>query len=162
VLGSVIEPYVVERFIAGLGGMRAEGVVLADDLRTAEQQLERAQRELDAYISAVSAADVGPEAFAAGARERRQAVEEAQRAHDEAREKAGLADLPLAADLEADWPTLTLAEQNALLRAGLDAVVVERGRVPINQRTTIWWKGEAPEGVVRGRGSFMRSRRAAV
>jgi site-specific DNA recombinase len=157
VLGSVIEPYVVERFFAGLRGMRAEGTAITEELRTAEETLARAVRELDTYLSAVSAADVGAEAFAAGARQRREAVNRAEEGLERVRERAGIADLPLAADLEAEWPTMDVTDERALLQAGFDAVVVERGRMPIEERTQVYWRGTVPAGVVRGRGSLLRA-----
>ena len=152
VLGTVIEPFVLDEFLLGLRSLRAEGVPMADDLHAAEADLDRAQRELATYVAAVSAADVGAEAFAAGARQRREAVDLAHRTLDQVRERAGLADLPQAVEFEADWPTLATADRNALLRAGLDAVVIERGRVPIQDRAKVYWRGQAPADLLRGRG----------
>ncbi|HWK28177.1 MAG TPA: recombinase family protein [Solirubrobacter sp.] len=152
VLGTVVEPFVLDHFMRGLRGMRAEGVAVAEDLKATEAALTTARRELDTYIAAVSAADVGAVAFANGARQRREAVERAQTALNEARERAGLADLPLAADLEADWPNLTTQQRNKLLRAGLDAVMIGRGRVPIAERATVYWRGECPPERMKGRG----------
>ena len=36
VLGNVIEPFVIEEFFAGVGGMRAEASTLTEELRKAE------------------------------------------------------------------------------------------------------------------------------
>lgn len=152
VLGSVIEPHVVETFFAGLRGMRAEGTTLTEELRTAEATFDTAARELDAYVTAVSAADVGAEVFAAGARQRREAIDAAERELEEIRDRAGLADLPLASDLDVDWPTMDVHDQRALLQAGLDAVVIERGRLPISERARVYWRGQAPAESLRGRG----------
>jgi site-specific DNA recombinase len=153
VLGSVIEPYVVEQFMAGLGGMRAEGVAMHKELREAETALERAERELAAYLAAVSADDVGAQAFGDGARQRRQAVDHARATLDRIREKAGIGDLPLAADLEQTWGGMTVDDRRSLLQAGLDAVVIDRGRAPIDKRATVYWRGEAPADLdLRGRG----------
>lgn len=153
VLGSVIEPFVIDTFINGMRGMRAEGTAMADDLVAAERTLAAAEAELAAYLGAVSAADVGATAFAAGARQRREAADLARETCERARERAGLADLPLAADLEASWPDLGVADRNRLLRGGLDAVVLSRGRKPIEDRAVVFWKGEAPAEFLRGRGS---------
>ncbi len=152
VLGNVIEPHVVGTFFDGLKGMRAEGVAMADDLRAAEETVKRAEREMTTYLAAVSAADIGAEAFAAGARQRRESVEEAHATFEEARVRAGLADLPLTADLEAEWPDLDVPDRNRLLRAGFDAVVLSRGRVPIGERARVYWRGEAPPEAMCGRG----------
>lgn len=142
VLGRVIEPWVVDRFFAGLGGMRAEGSVLTNELEAAEVTLARAEQELATYLAAVSAEDVGADAFREGARQRREQIDRAGQDLDEARERAGLADLPLAADLAGDWPDLDVAERGQLLRAGLDAVILRRGRVPIGERAEVVWRGE--------------------
>ena len=142
VLGRVVEPWVVERFFAGIRGMRAEGTALSHELGAAEAALARAEKELAAYLAAVSADEVGVEAFGDGARQRREQADRAQDALDEARERAGFADLPLSADLEADWPDLDLVERRQLLRAGLDAVILKRGRVGIAERAEVVWRGQ--------------------
>ena len=49
VLGSVVEPFVVERFFDGLGDVLAEAVRSSADLRDLEQQVEQANAELVAY-----------------------------------------------------------------------------------------------------------------
>jgi DNA invertase Pin-like site-specific DNA recombinase len=153
VLGSVIEPYVVRTFMDGLRGMKAEGTVLADDLREAEEALELAQQELSAFLIGVKAADLGGEVFAEAARQRQDAVEKARAAVMTARERAGVADLPLAADLAADWPNLDTADRNRLLRAAFDAVALRTGRgIPITERASIYWRGDVPEGFLKGRG----------
>lgn len=144
VLGRVIEPYVTAVFVEWLSGMRAEGVALVQDVGHADAALDRAQREFDTFMVATSAAELGADAYAAGARQRADNVNAAREALEQARDRAGLADLPTAVEFERDWPTLTVGEQNELLRTGLDAVVIERGRVPIQQRTTVYWRGEAP------------------
>lgn len=142
VLGRVIEPYVVGAFFDGIGGMRAEGSALTAELEAAEAALARAEQELTAYLGAVSADDVGAEAFREGARQRRDRADAAREALDQARGRAGVAELPLRADLEAEWPKLDVGEQGDLLRAGLDRVTLRRGRVPISERAQLVWRGE--------------------
>ena len=149
VLGSVIEPFVVDTFVARLLGARAQGVGLSVELQEAERAMLRAEAELAAYLAAVSAADVGDDAFRAAARQRHEVVESARADYEQIRAKAGLADLPLAADLEADWPNLSIADQNALLRTAFDAVVLGKGRVPIEERARIYWRGEAPPELLK-------------
>jgi site-specific DNA recombinase len=105
----------------------------------ARARLERAERELEAYLVAVTAADVGPTAFAAGARERRKAVDDAEAAlrDEQGRQPA----LPAAATGADFWADLDAHERNALLRSLLAAVVVRpvgRGHVvPIAERARI-------------------------
>ena len=132
--------------------MRAEGTAITADLESAEATLDRARRELDAYLAAVSAADVGAEAFRpvpgsaarwwTGARRRWSGC---------ANGRGSLTCRPPSSS-RPSWPNLTVHEQNRLLRAGLDAVVIERGRVAITDRTTVYWKGTAPMEALRGRG----------
>jgi site-specific DNA recombinase len=144
VLGRVVEPWTVEQMFLWLGGVRARGSALTSDLRAAELSLSKAKRELATYITAVSAEDVGAEAFAAGAKQRREAVDAAAAFEDEVRERAGLTDLPQEADLRQQWPELDVGEQNAILRAALDAVILSNGRGrQIDQRARLVWRGSA-------------------
>lgn len=152
VLGSVIEPFVVEALMAGVGGMRATGSTLTAALREAEREADRADAELASYLTAVSASDVGADAFAAGARQRREVVDRAQAALYDLRERAGVADLPRETELRADWSDMPVSDQNAVLRAAFDAIVIRRGRESIDEKTTIFWKGTAPTDTLRGRG----------
>jgi hypothetical protein len=138
----VVEPYVEAAFLEGLPAVRAEGTPLSQDLTAAETTVAAAERELAAYLAAVSAEDVGAEAFRGGARQRREAVEQAQTDLDQAREQAGVADLPQAAELRATWPDLTMPERRELLRAGLDRIVLGKGKVAIEKRARIVWRGE--------------------
>lgn len=156
VLGSVIEPFVTDMFLDGFDRLRAEGVPTAVDLRDAEQAVARTDLELSTYLAAVSAADVGPEAFAAGARQRRDAADQARDELARLRDAAAGAGLPTTVTLRDDWPNMSMSEQRALLHAGLDAVVVHRGREPIENRATVYWRGTAPPDVLR------RSRRGRV
>jgi hypothetical protein len=92
--------------------------------RTARTRLTDAERELAAYLRAVSAADVGAEAFAEGARGRREAVDEA-RDHLQ-RELALRPALPDYGAGRETWDGLNGHERNALLRALLEVVIVRR------------------------------------
>jgi DNA invertase Pin-like site-specific DNA recombinase len=110
------------------------------NVEQAGARLDTAERELAAYLEAVSAADVGAEAFATAARARREQVEAAKQAL-----RAELARQPAAAidGTGADvWGTLDAHERNALLRGLLAAVVVRRAggrgaRVPLEDRVRV-------------------------
>ncbi len=144
VLGSVIEPFVVEQFFAGLGGMRAVASTITEELRVAEDTFRRAERELEMWRDNESLVDLG-DTYVAGLRTRQGRRDDALEALDQARVKAGIADLPEALELEAIWPTLNVVERRHLLHAGLDAVFVRRGRVPIADRALVLWRGEGPD-----------------
>jgi DNA invertase Pin-like site-specific DNA recombinase len=143
VLGTVIEPFVVDSFFAGLGGMRAEASVLTEELRAAEEAFGRADRELAAWRDHESLSDLG-DVYVEGLRSRASRRDEAVDALEHARVRAGVADLPSATDLEAVWPDLDVSERRHLLQAGLDAVFIRRGRVPIVDRARVLWRGEGP------------------
>lgn len=144
VLGGVIEPFVVEQFFAGLGGMRAEASIITEELRVAEEAFRRVDRELSAWRDNESLVDLG-DTYVEGLRVRVVRRDEALEALEHARVRAGIADLPEATELEALWPDLDVAERRHLLHAGLDAVFVRRGRVPIADRTLVLWRGEGPD-----------------
>jgi hypothetical protein len=143
VLGSVIEPHIIDAFFRGVGGMRAEASTLTDELRTAENAFRRADLEVAAFRDNESLADLGDD-YVNGLRARVGRRDDALEALEAARARAGIADLPEAAELEAVWPNLDVADRRHLLQAGLDAVFIRRGRVPIDQRTHLLWRGEGP------------------
>lgn len=144
VLARIVEPYVVQEFLAWLGTEAAAGPVQTAEREASEQAVERAERELTGYLGAVSVEDVGAEAFAAGARQRREAVDQAHRLLERLREQDGSAELPSRAELEREWPELTVVERRSILRGGLDAVVLRRsangGRSPIEDRVLPVWR----------------------
>jgi len=144
VLGGVIEPFVVERFFEGLGGMRAEASAITDELRSAEDAFRRAERELVAWRDNESIADLGG-TFVDGLRGRVARRDEALEALEHARVRAGIADLPEPPELQALWPSLDVSDRRHLLHAALDAVFVRRGRVPIAERALVLWRGEGPD-----------------
>jgi len=130
-------------FFAGLGGMRAEGTTLTDELRAAEHAFSRAERELELWRDNESLADLGAE-YVKGLQVRMARRDEALDALEHARGRAGVADLPSETELGMLWPDLDVQDRRHLLRAGLDAVFVRRGRVPIGQRTLVLWRGQGP------------------
>lgn len=106
----------------------------------ARSSLAAAERELAAFLEAVSAADLGAEAFADAARTRREAVDAAR---DELRaELARRPGIPAEGTGAETWDKLNGQERNALLRALLGAVVVRRAggrgaRVPLPERVQV-------------------------
>lgn len=118
-------------------------VAQADDkVDRLQADLDRAREELAAYLSAVSATDVGPEAFAVGARERRLRMDEAQATLDGMTARSGI-DVLGAIQVLDDGSS---HERNQLLRSLLDAVVVRpvgRGqRIAVPDRVQILPAGQ--------------------
>jgi DNA invertase Pin-like site-specific DNA recombinase len=112
----------------------------------ARAELDIAERELAAYLEAVSAADVGAEAFAAGARARRAQVDAARQALRA--ELAHTPALPMEGTAADVWESLAAHERNTLLRGLLAAVVVRRAggrgaRVPLAERARVLAFGTA-------------------
>jgi DNA invertase Pin-like site-specific DNA recombinase len=130
------------------------------DAARAEAAFEKAKAELEAYVTAISAADVGAEAFAAGARQRSKAVDAARTALHAAMDREP-ADFPGATGGQI-WEVLDAHERNQLLRGLLAAVVVKRGggrgsRTPLVDRVRVLAHGfedlKLPGGRLGGVGS---------
>jgi DNA invertase Pin-like site-specific DNA recombinase len=118
--------------------------------------LEDAERELAAYLDAVSAAELGAETFAAGARKRSDDVD---RAREELRaELARRPAIPMAATGADVWGSLDAQERNTVLRGLLAAVVVRRAggrgaRVPLTNRVRVFKFGADLALPARGGGA---------
>lgn len=125
----------------------------------AQAELVAAEAELATYLDAVSAADLGAEAFAAGARKRREAVDAAKDTlHAEMARQPGNPTSGSGAEV---WADLSGHERNRLLRGLLSLVLVRpvgRGRpTPIPARVrvlaygaevpTLPHRGEQPAGI---------------
>jgi hypothetical protein len=139
----VIEPHVVAAFFEGVAGLRAEVSATTDELRRAEEAFRHADLEVASFRDNESLADLGNE-YVKGLHTRIGRRGAALDALDQARTQAGIAELPDATELEALWPDLGVAERRHLLQAGLDAVFIRRGRVPIEDRTRVLWRGQGP------------------
>jgi site-specific DNA recombinase len=146
VLGSVVEPWVIERFRAEVGQMRLEGVAADEELAAAEALVREAEAELIAYRDSGAAAVLGPR-FADGLRARAERLEQAEADVAELRERAAGSAIPALAELDELWPELPVAERNRILRGAIDAVFVRatgRRNVAIGERAKLFWLGEAP------------------
>jgi DNA invertase Pin-like site-specific DNA recombinase len=105
----------------------------------ARARLRAAEAELAAYLQAVSAADVGVEAFAAGARQRR---DEVAAARGELEREVALVPLAPSAGTAAEtWRLLDVQERNTVLRGLVEAVLVASAgkgrRVPVGDRVRV-------------------------
>ena len=114
----------------------------ADDrtaIDRARARIATGERELATYLEAVSAADVGAEAFRAGARRRQAAIDAARAELTQlvARQPARIDGDPFAL-----WDRFDVAQRNRLLRSLIECVLVERsggrGRIrPVADRVRV-------------------------
>src|SRR5829696_5813340 len=137
VMVSRLDRYVDDIARSVLAQLRVQGNPQGQ-LKKLREALGAAERELAAYIEAVSADAVGPGAFAEGARQRRETVDAARDAW-----QAELARTPavLAGTGAEFWDEINAHDRNAVLRGFLKAVIVRpvgRGRlVPIEDRARV-------------------------
>jgi DNA invertase Pin-like site-specific DNA recombinase len=145
VAAHLVEPVVVERFFEALGpdGVLARPVDAEADLDTLSATVERAEKELEAFVSTVSVVDLGAALYRQGVHDRQLAID-AARDELEAAAASG-PDFPDPVDLREAWEAMTVAERREILTAGLDAVFVARddGR-PVADRVTLLWRGHQP------------------
>jgi hypothetical protein len=159
VLGRVLEHLAASDAAGAPRGSR-------DRIGDAERELDAAEAELDAYLAAVSAADVGAAAFARAARERRERVDEARHALADA---ASWAHGPSHDDLISRLPDMDDLERNAILRTLVDHVVIAKaGRQlgPVSNasdRVLVVMRGDdQAEGTFGVREDVQRERAAAA
>lgn len=150
-----LERYVTAVALGELDRLAVQSVEADTGAEDAQARLVEAERELSAYVSAVSVADVGAEAFAAGARVRRDAVEEARA---EVRRRVSVRPAaPVIGSAVEVWDALDGHRRNALLRALFEVVIVQRAggrgaRVPLTDRVRVIAHGAGLPLVTRGAG----------
>lgn len=152
----VLDEYVEKIALAELERLRVTAAQ-GDRVNGSKEALARAEAELGAYLSAISVEDVGPAAFQAGARARREAINAAR---DSLRaELSRRPGLPLEGSGADVWKDLNPHERNTLLHGLLAAVIVRpvgRGRrVPVDERARVLAYGTAVE-LPKGRGGEAR------
>lgn len=155
VMGRVIEPWVVSQLFEGLGqgGVLARSSPRGGEVEEAERALQAAEEELEAFVDATSVREVGKEVFARGVEARQRRVAEAQVRVGELRGSDESA-IPELSDLREVWPELSVGDQRRILAAGVDAVMLRRGRNrPVGERAVILWRGEIGQlGALPSRG----------
>jgi DNA invertase Pin-like site-specific DNA recombinase len=155
ILARVLDPYVEEHFLAAIGpdGPLAEAVEASVAVEKALQEVEDAERELDAFLSDVQLrAMIGEERYRRQAEARTDALAAAEAGLADARQRGALSgDLLTSGALVEAWPGLTIAEKRVLFTASLDAVFIRRtgANVPVKDRALVLWRGEAPDGLPR-------------
>lgn len=137
VLASVVHPYVEQVALRELQAVAAEPAPDITGIEEAQAVLLAAETELAAYLTAVSAAEVGAEVFAEAATIRRERVNEAKLALQRFRSD----DLADAEDLLAQWDKLGDAHRNKVLCGLLEAVVIRRGRIPAADKIRVFKNG---------------------
>ncbi|MES1248049.1 MAG: recombinase family protein [Actinomycetota bacterium] len=120
--------------------------IVDGDLAAALSAVEVAEHELDAYLTSEIVGTVGRDAFKRGAETRTRTVREAQAEVARIRREATRIQIP---GLREAWDEMSLVERRRVLSGAIDAIVVwpssGRGRRdPVDGRTTIVWRGEAP------------------
>lgn len=150
-----LEEHVTTVALHELDRLRVESAEADTGATRARDRLAAAERELAAYVGAVTVEDVGADVFAAGARARRRAVDEAR---EQLRRRIGVrAVVPVFDSPREVWGGLDAHGRNALLRALLEAVVVRRAgrgvRVALADRVRV---------VAFGAGLDLVARRAGV
>lgn len=135
----------LERYLDAVVRQELSGINLRPSRRTGEgeklrEHAARMRAELDAYVVAVSAADIGAQAFAAGASTRRKAVEEADAAVARIDQLASPHALSGEAALKA-WVNADTARRGVIARAVIETVIVRasgRGSVmPADERVRV-------------------------
>ena len=149
-----LDEYVDGIALRALAGLPGRPIANRKDAEVAREQRRTAERELGAYLEAVSAADVGAEAFATGARKRREVVD-----HWRGEEQRAIAAQAPAVPLEVveAYPSLSVTHRNRLLRGLIECVLVQRaGRgqvVPVGDRVRVIGRGAGiVDGPYRGGG----------
>lgn len=109
-----------------------------DETAASERSLERAEAELDLFANDVTAREMLGVRYHQALQTRIDTVDEAREALRASLAASGSARVVVPADL---WETLEPAELAEVLRAGLEAVIVRRGRLPIGERVRVVPKG---------------------
>jgi DNA invertase Pin-like site-specific DNA recombinase len=147
VLGSVVEPWVVDRFFAEFPSLQASAIESSKEIAAAEGRVVETERELVLYRD-TPITDIGQELWAEGMQARARALENAHRELGEARGTAASAEMPTAAELRRMWRDLTLADQREVLSGSIDAVFIRqcgRHNAPVAERAIVLWAGTAPD-----------------
>lgn len=149
-LARVVEPWVIEQFFARVDDLIAGAEEDTAAIERTAAALADAEAELSAYRDDTRIADLlGRDSFLEGLKKRADAVEDARSTLAEARSSAAPMAFP-AQDLRELWNDLEVDEKRMALRSVIDAVMLRRGgKVPIERRALILWRGEAPDDLPR-------------
>lgn len=133
-----VDSHVEEIALQELAKLATRASHVGTELEKARAALAAAERELAAYLEGVEAAGLAPEQWAAGARRRREAVDQAQATVDRLRERGRAV---VDGDPVAVWLRWDAKRRNHVLGGLLEAVIVRpagRGRlVPVEDRVRV-------------------------
>ncbi len=146
----LLDDFVEAAALLELAGITARSAGNSGTVDDARVTVERAAVELAVYVEAVSAADIGADAFAAGAKVRRAAVDDAEQ---KLTGLLGADSALLTADLPASWPSMTVGHRNRVLSGLLECVVVHPGRGAVADRAQIIVAGSDYLPAYRGGGA---------
>jgi hypothetical protein len=147
VMGSVIEPWVLERYREAYGDVETTDFSgnVTEELHIASEAVSRAEAELRAYLEADIAATLGAANFRRGLEVRRARLEKVRGAMRRCQEKTEAREVAIT--VAGVWDQLDVDEQHQLLTAGIDAIFLRRvgqANIPVSDRALILWRGEAP------------------
>ena len=148
---SYLDAYVEEQVLAALGdedGLIAQAVHASQQIEEAQRDVEATEHELMLYLETDLVSTVGAAAFRQGVKARQEALDEAHEKVAGLRAQAVVAEDLLSGDLLNAWPELTTPERRQLMHGLLERVVLTRsdGRrkatlKPLADRTTIVLRG---------------------
>jgi DNA invertase Pin-like site-specific DNA recombinase len=155
-----LDPYVEGVLLEALADPKSKLVKaheIGERIAQAAERVKASEHELDAFLAAELASVLGPERYRAEIERRRDDARAAQAELDEALRAnlvLGQSGSRTPSQLVQDWPTLTMNEKRAVVRAYIDRVTLTRADPkrrrwqPISERTHIRWVGNptAPAG----------------
>jgi len=136
ITARILEDHVVDHLAAAMEGMTAEPVGDAPDLDAAEKQLDLAQRELDLFAGDLGARELlGESGWTTALEQRATARNDAKVAYDAAARET-FSGSPRV-DLTDELADLTPEQLGSILQAGVDRVIVTKGRTAAAERIEI-------------------------
>ncbi len=147
IMQGMLDEHIERIFLAHAGALEVEAVSETTALEAADAELERARRELTLWRDDVRMREaIGHEHYLAGLSKRAEDVTAAEAALWQARESVAAAGIAFDSAI---WPELTRVERRTVLSAGIDAIFVQPGRLNVEGRTRVLWRGEAPHDLPR-------------
>jgi hypothetical protein len=115
------------------------------ELTSAQDRLEGAKRALATYRDNTALQrTLGDDDFRAGLEVRRDRVERTLIALVQARNRHAIGELPPRAELEINWPRMTIGERRQTIGRVVECVFVARGRRHVDERVAVFPVGDPP------------------